>query len=139
MRRRGVDVSDLQTGNLEAGKAYFNGTGKCNTCHNPAGDLAGVSKRHEGLRLMERMLYPKGAKATATVVTRSTGETVTGTLKYQDEFTIALTEKSGRHRSFFSDLVKISIDDPAQAHVDLLAKYTDDDIHNLMAYLQTLK
>lgn len=136
--RRGVDVADLQTGNLAAGKAYFNGAGKCNACHNPTGDFADLAKRLQGLRLIQRMLYPRGAKATATVTTRA-GETATGTLEYRDEFSIAIAEKSGRHRSWFAENVKVSIDDPAQAHVDLLAKYTDDDIHNLMAYLQTLK
>ena len=136
--RRGVDVSDLQTGNLAAGKVYFNGTGKCYTCHSSTGDLGGIAKRFEGLKLMERLLYPKGAKATATV-TMPSGEIATGTVSYRDEFSIAITEKSGRHRSWFTDLVKVSISDPAQAHVDLLAKYSDDDIHNLMAYLQTLK
>jgi cytochrome c oxidase cbb3-type subunit 3 len=35
--------------------------------------------------------------------------------------------------------VKYKVDDPAAAHIDLLAKYTDDDIHNLMAYIQTLR
>jgi cytochrome c oxidase cbb3-type subunit 3 len=136
--RRGVDVADLQTGNVEAGKQYFTGAGKCNTCHNPTGDLAGVAKRYEGLKLIERLLYPKGAKATLTV-TLPSGETVTGTLAYRDEFNIALTEKSGRYRAWPADRVKAKIDDPAQAHADLLAKYSDDDIHNLMAYLQTLR
>jgi cytochrome c oxidase cbb3-type subunit 3 len=136
--RRGVDVADLQTGNVEAGKKYFSGTGKCDTCHNPAGDLAGVAKRLEGLRLIERLLYPKGSKATLTV-TLPSGETVTGTLAYKDEFNIALTEKSGRYRAWPAGTVKAKIDDPAQAHADLLAIYSDDDIHNLMAYLKTLR
>jgi cytochrome c oxidase cbb3-type subunit III len=136
--RRGVDVADLQTGNVEAGKQYFNGAGKCGACHSPTGDLAGVAKRFEGLKLIERLMYPRGAKATVTV-TLPTGETVTGTLAYHDEFNIALTEKSGRYRAWPADRVKAKIDDPAQAHADQLAKYSDDDIHNLMAYLQTLK
>jgi cytochrome c oxidase cbb3-type subunit III len=136
--RRGVDVADLQTGSVEAGKQYFNGNGKCTACHNPTGDLAGVAKRLEGLRLIERLLYPKGAKATVTV-TLPTGEIVTGTLAYRDEFNIALTEKSGRYRAWPAASVKAKINDPAQAHADLLAKYSDDDIHNLMAYLQTLR
>jgi cytochrome c oxidase cbb3-type subunit 3 len=136
--RRGVEVSDLQTGNVEAGQKYFTGTGKCNTCHNPAGDLASVAKRYEGLKLIERLLYPKGAKATLTV-TLPSGETVTGTLAYKDEFNLALTDKSGRYRAWPADSVKAKIDDPAQAHANLLAVYSDDDIHNLMAYLQTLR
>jgi len=35
--------------------------------------------------------------------------------------------------------VQYKIDSPADAHIEQFPKYTDDDIHNLMAYLQTLK
>ena len=135
--RRGVDASDLQTGNAEAGKRYFNGGGGCGGCHSPTGDLAGISQRHEGLSLERRMLYPEHAAATATV-TLSNGEIVKGTLIHRDEFTVALRDASGRYRSWFVDRVKCAVDDPAEAHVKLLSRYTDADIHNLMAYLQTL-
>jgi len=134
--RRGVDVADLQTGNADAGKAYF--SAKCASCHSPAGDLAGVATRLEGLKLEERMLYPKGAKAKVTV-TLASGERVTGELAYQDEFTIGLRDSARHYRSWPASKVKFSIDAPAEAHVELLARYTDDDIHNLMAYLQTLR
>ena len=137
-KRRGVEVADLQTGNAEAGKAYFNGAGKCGTCHSPTGDLAGVAKRLEGLRLEQRMLYPRGAKAKVTV-TLPGGESLTGELAYHDEFTIALRDSTRKYRSWSTGKVKFKIDDPAGAHADQLAKYTDDDIHNLMAYLQTLR
>ena len=80
-KRKGVDVSDLQTGNVEAGKAYFNGAGGCATCHSPTGDLAGIASRYEGLQLEERMLYPKDVKNKVTV-TLPSGETVSGTLEY---------------------------------------------------------
>src|ERR1700720_2665146 len=73
-RRRGVDVSDLQTGNVEAGKAYFNGPGGCATCHSPTGDLANIASRYEGLQLEERMLYPRDVKNKVTV-TLPSGET----------------------------------------------------------------
>src|SRR6202041_755769 len=77
--RRGVDVADLQTGDAEAGKKYFNGAGKCASCHSPTGDLFGVAKRFEGLKLEERFLYPKGAKARITI-TLPSGEKVMGEL-----------------------------------------------------------
>ncbi len=137
-KRRGVEVADLQTGNAEAGKAYFNGAGRCSTCHSPTGDLAGVAKRLEGLRLEERMLYPRGAKAKVTV-TLPSGESLTGELAYHDEFTIGLRDGTKKYHSWSTSKVKFKIDDPAAAHADQLAKYTDDDIHNLMAYLQTLR
>lgn len=136
--RRGVDVSDLQTGNLEAGKRYFNGEGKCSSCHSPSGDLAGIAKRFGGLKLEERLLYPRGAKS-KIAITLPSGETIAGQLAYQDEFNVAVRDSSGWYRSFPVSKVKFKVDAPAEAHADLLAKYTDDDIHNLMAYLQTLR
>jgi cytochrome c oxidase cbb3-type subunit III len=136
--RKGVDVADLQTGDVEAGKRYFNGAGGCSSCHSPGGDLAGVATRVQGLKLFQRLMYPKDAKAKMTV-TLPTGEKITGDRAYRDEFTVALRDASGTWRSWAASRVKVSVDDPAEAHVELLAKYTDDDIHNLMAYLQTLK
>ncbi len=136
--RRGVDAADLQTGNAESGKRYFNGAGTCSSCHSATGDLAGIATRFQGLQLEERMLYPKGAKAKITV-TLPGGQTLTGILAYQDEFTVALRDADGRYRSWFASDVRYSIDAPAEAHVELLGKYSDADIHNLMAYLQTLR
>jgi cytochrome c oxidase cbb3-type subunit 3 len=135
--RRGVDVADLQTGNAEAGKRYFNGEGKCSTCHSPTGDFAGLAKRLQGLRLEERMLYPRGAKSKVTV-TLPSGQTISGELAYRDEFTIGLRDSERHYHSWPTKLVKFVVDSPVDAHADLLAKYTDADIHNLMAYLQTL-
>jgi len=137
-RRRGVSVADLQTGNAEAGKRYFNGAGGCSSCHSPSGDLAGVGRRFQGLNLEQRLLYPRKASETITVVLPS-GETIKGKLAYKDEFTVGLEDASGWYRSWPVTAVKFTIDAPAEAHVDLLAKYTDDDIHNLIAYLETLR
>jgi cytochrome c oxidase cbb3-type subunit III len=137
-KRKGVDVSDLQTGNVEAGKAYFNGAGGCATCHSPTGDLAGIASRYEGLQLEERMLYPKDVK-NKVAVTLPSGETVAGTLEYLDEFTVGLKDATGTYRAWRVSDVKVKVDAPVEAHVALFPKYTDDDIHNLMAYIQTLR
>lgn len=136
--RRGVDPEDLQSGNVEAGKQYFNSAGKCSTCHSPTGDLQGIASRYAGLKLEERLLYPEGAKADATV-TLASGETISGKVAYHDEFTLGLRDSSGWYRSWPVEQVKYTIHAPAEAHVELLTKYTDDDVHNLMAYLQTLR
>ena len=136
--RRGVDVADLQTGNVGAGKQYFNGAGNCVSCHSPTGDLAGIASRYEGLELEERMLYPKNAKSKVTV-TLASGQKITGTLEYLDEFTIGLRDSSGMYRSWSTARVKYKVDSPVEAHVELFGKYTDADVHNLMAYLQTLR
>ena len=136
--RRGVDVSDLQTGNVESGKQYFNGAGGCAKCHSATGDLAGIARRYEGLQLEERMLYPRDAKSSVTV-TLASGQAITGTLDYRDEFTIALRDSNGTYKSWPVEDVKYTVNSPVNAHVELFSKYTDDDIHNLMAYLQTLR
>jgi mono/diheme cytochrome c family protein len=136
--RRGVAVEDLQTGNAEAGKQYFNGAGGCSRCHSPSGDLAGIASRFEGLNLERRMLYPEGAKSKVTV-TLPSGETITGQLAYLDEFTVAMRDAKNTYRSWSAKRVRYSVDAPVKAHVEQFPKYTDDDIHNLMAYLQTLR
>jgi cytochrome c oxidase cbb3-type subunit 3 len=144
--RRTVDVADLQTGNAQAGQQYFNGAGGCAKCHSPAGDLAGLASRLQGLQLFQRMLYPGGrgrggappATPTATVRLPS-GETVTGKVAYRDEFTIAITDAAGYYRSWPMGKVKVTIDNPLEAHIAQLGKYTNDDLHNVLAYLQTLK
>ena len=138
--RRGVELADLQTGNAEAGKKYF--AGACSKCHSPSGDFAGLAKRLEGLALLQRMLYPSGAAAAArakVTVTPASGPAITGSLAYRDEFTIALTDPSGAYRAFPVDRVKFTVDNPLDAHVEQLGKYTDDDMHNVLAYLHTLR
>lgn len=136
--RKGVDPSDLQTGNADAGKQYFNGAGGCSNCHSPTGDLAGIASRHQGLELEERMLYPKHAKPKVDV-TLASGETISGTLSYLDEFTVGLVDASGDYHSWRTSDVQYKVDPAVNAHVDLFSKYSDDDIHNLMAYIQTLR
>jgi cytochrome c oxidase cbb3-type subunit 3 len=136
--RKGVDAADLQTGNAEAGKRYFEGAGGCATCHSPTGDLAGIASHFRGLELEEQMLYPKHAKSKVTV-TLASGQTISGTLAYLDEFTVALTDPAGSYRSWRTGDVKFKVDAAVNAHIELFNKYTDDDIHNLMAYLQTLR
>jgi len=136
--RKGVDREDLQTGNVEAGKKYFEGTGGCAGCHAPSGDLAGIASRFKGLELEEQMLYPRHAKSKVTV-TLASGQEISGTLAYLDEFTVGLTNAEGVYQSWRTRDVRYKVDAPVEAHVDLFSKYTDDDVHNLMAYLQTLK
>jgi cytochrome c oxidase cbb3-type subunit 3 len=64
---------------------------------------------------------------------------VEGTLAYLDEFTVGLRDHQGAYKSWAIENVKYKVDSPVEAHVEQFPKYTDDDIHNLMAYLQTLK
>jgi cytochrome c oxidase cbb3-type subunit 3 len=144
--RRTVDVADLQTGNAQLGQQYFNGAGGCAKCHSPTGDLAGLATRLQGLQLFQRMLYPGGRgrggappPTPVATVKLPSGETVIGKVAYRDEFNIALTDASGYYRSWPMSKVKVTIENPLDAHIAQLAKYNNDDLHNVLAYLQTLK
>ena len=144
--RRSVDVEDLQTGNAEEGRRYFTGAGGCATCHAVTGTFATVGARYKGLALLQRMLYPGSGRDAGpapapprVTVTTSAGEIVGGALAYRDEFTISLTDSQGWTRSWPVNAVKTDIAEPLRAHVEQLAKYTDRDMHNVFAYLQTLK
>ena len=143
--RRTVDAADLATGSVEAGRRYFESA--CSRCHSATGDLAGVATRYQGLALMQRMLYPgsggRGAgpapKPPTVRVTLRSGQVVSGALAFRDEFTISLTDERGWRRSWPTNQVTFTVDDRLQAHVDQLAKYTDADMHDVLAYVQTLR
>lgn len=141
--RRAVDESDLQTGDAKAGQTFFNGAGGCARCHSPSGDLADVATRLKGLELLQKMLYPSGrggarppAKATVTL---PSGQTISGRLAYRDEFIVSIKDADGWQHSWRTSDVKVAIDDPLDAHAALLPKYTDTDMHNVLAYLQSLR
>lgn len=139
-------VLNIVTGNAKAGEAYFNGAGKCSTCHSVTGDLKGVGAKYDPVALQGRFLMPaggRGGRRTPPVevsVTTPLG-TVKGTLERIDDFTVSLTDANGDHRTFTrrGDIPKVVLTDPVQAHYDMLPRYTDTDIHNLTAYLVTLK
>ena len=85
----------------------------------------------------EQAAEPTKAIPTATV-TLPSGQILTGTLAYRDEFTIGLIDPSGWYRSWPSSRVKFTVLNPLEAHIEQLGKYTDEDMHNVLAYLQTL-
>jgi cytochrome c oxidase cbb3-type subunit 3 len=133
-------VEKLLTGNLEKGKAFFEGAGGCKNCHSPDGDLAGVAKKYSSIELEARMLYPDFKPPTATI-TLPSGEKISGVVSHIDDFVVSIRvgDKSGWNRSFSRDAVKVELNDPATAHRELLPKLTQDDMHNLYAYINSLK
>ena len=139
--RRSVEVADVLTGDAQAGRRYFESA--CTSCHSASGDLAGIAARIEGLALLRRMLYPGGqaggGRRPTVTVTTGAGETIAGQVAYRDEFTLAIVDGGGRYRSWPTERVRFSIDDPLEAHVAELARYTDAAMHDVLAYLHTLR
>jgi cytochrome c oxidase cbb3-type subunit 3 len=143
-------VLNVLTGDAVAGAAYFNGEGKCNQCHSPTGDLAGIAKRFDPPNLQQRFVFPRaggrggrGAPASKPVtvtVTPPTGATVSGVLIQIDDFNVSLRDSAGAYHNWKrTPELKVEKHDPYQAHVDLLDRYTDKNIHDVVAYLETLK
>jgi len=142
---------DVVTGDAKKGQAYFSGAGKCSTCHSATGDLAGIGKKYEPFALQSRWLQPRSPRgatpsdsprsAIKVTVTLPSGESVSGKLDHIDDFNVSLQDSAGEYHSFARDGVtpKVEVQDPLKAHRDLLAQYTDTDIHNVTAYLVTLK
>ena len=145
INRNAYPILNVLTGDAKAGQEFFNGAGRCNRCHSPTGDLAGVGGRFRPEQLQTRFLYPRGGRGsappkptTATVTPRS-GPAVSGTLEFIDDFTVGLRDAEGYYRSFSRDAVKVDIQDPLAAHAQLLKQYTDKNMHDVLAYLVTLK
>jgi len=154
--RGGYKILDILVGDAKAGEAYFNGAGKCHTCHSPTGDLKGIGAKYDPVTLQGRIVMPRGrggfggrgrgmgepSRSLPTVtVTLPSGESFSGLLLRITDFDVTLRDSAGVLRSFTRDgeTPKVEVKDPLQAHVDLLAKWKDSDIHNLTAYLVTLK
>jgi cytochrome c oxidase cbb3-type subunit 3 len=131
-------VEKLLTGNADAGKVFFNGPGSCNSCHSPTGDLAKVASKYSPIELEAHMLYPDG-RHTTVALTLSSGERIKGPLAHADDFVVSLHDASGWYRSFSRDQVKVELQDSLVAHRELLGKLTQADIHNLFAYMESLK
>jgi hypothetical protein len=144
-------VLNVLTGDAAAGAAYFNGAGKCSGCHSPTGDLAGIAKRLDPPTLQQQFVFPqarggrgRGAASTAkpvtVTVTSSSGVAVTGVLIALDDFNVSLRDSSGDYKSWKrTPGLRIEKHDPYQAHIELLDQYTDKNIHDVVAYLETLK
>ena len=131
-------LEKLLVGSAQAGKAYFNGPGRCAECHSPTGDLAHIASKYKPIDLQTRIAFPSGTEPTLTV-TDSSGKAITGEQTHSDEFIISLRDRDGWVHSWKRDTVKVEIRDPLASHVTLLTTYTDKNIHDLFAYLETLK
>lgn len=139
----------ILVGDPKAGEAYFGA--HCAACHSVTGDLKGIATRIGDPRtLQQRWLMPRvyGGRGAATsprgvtvTVTRSNGQVIEGTLGRFDDFIVVVTDANGEEHMIdrVSEKPKVEVHDPMQPHRDLLATYTDKDIHDLTAWLVTIK
>jgi cytochrome c oxidase cbb3-type subunit 3 len=147
-----VRPESIVTGDATAGEAYFRAT--CASCHSPARDLKGIASRFADPRALQQWwLIPGGggrgrgadpgasAVSPTATVTLPSGQKYEGRLVRIDEFLVSVVEADGTTRSFGrnGETPKVEVRDPLQPHKALLRTYTDKDIHDVTAYLVTLK
>ena len=126
------------SGDPQRGAAFFNSN--CASCHSPTGDLAQIGKKFPQAAMMQsRFLWPSSFAPKKATITTSDGRTVSGTIRQMDDFTVSLSDATGEYHSWPRDQVKVQIEDKLAGHRALLPKYSDADIHDLTAYLVTLK
>ena len=138
----------ILVGDAKAGQAYF--ALKCASCHSVTGDLMGIGARYPEVQTLQQtwlmpLVYggrgPAVANKVTVTVTLADGKTFQGKMGRIDDFIVTLTEADGTARSFRrdGDKPKVDVHDPMKPHRDLLPGYSDRDIHNLTAYLETVK
>jgi cytochrome c oxidase cbb3-type subunit III len=139
---------NILVGDAKAGQAYF--ASKCSSCHSPDSDLKGIGEKvGSPLALQNHWITGGGRggrgnddrKPVMVTVTPASGAKVEGRLDRIDDFIVVLTTADGMQRSFtrIGDVPKVEIRDPLEGHRNLLTVYTDKDIHDVTAYLVTLK
>ena len=145
-----VAVLNVVVGDATAGSTYFNE--RCGTCHSATGDLKGIGSRFEdGTALQNYWISAGGALARSArggrgrpmpvTVTFATGQKVEGTLVRLDDFYVVVELADGTQRNFrrAGDHPVVDVRDPLELHIKMLPTYTDTAIHNVTAYLVTLK
>jgi len=157
-------VGDILVGDAKAGEAYFQGEGGCAACHNATNrNLAGIATRITApVDLQQRMLFPGGGgrgrggrgrgapppsgpapvdrNAVTVTIASASGPSISGVLVEESDFYVTIRESDGTVRSVRrtpGTTVKKTV--PLQAHIDLLDRITDKQIHDVVAYLETQK
>jgi cytochrome c oxidase cbb3-type subunit 3 len=152
-------VLNILVGDAAAGEKYF--AAKCITCHSASGDLQGIAARVPDPKTLQNLWVSGGAaggrggrgrgaqpapgapnpRAIIATVTLPSGEKAEGRLVRLDDFYVAIAQEDGTIRSFTrrGGLPKVDLKDPAEGHRKLLAELTDKDMHNVTAYLASLK
>ncbi len=152
--RSGYKILDILVGDSRAGETFFAGAGRCASCHSVGRDLQGIGSKYDPAVLQGRIVMPRGRPASANAgpprppymeptavqatVTASGGDSFTGAVVRLTDFDVVLfNQTTGETRSWLRNgaTPSVVVADPLQAHVDMLTKWTDEDLHNVTAYL----
>jgi len=142
---------NILVGDAAAGQTYFDA--KCGSCHSVTGDLQGIASRVTDAVQLQNLWVagqrqepgdpnrPISEGDVIVVVTPVSGPSIEGRLERIDDFTVSLLQRDGVRRTIrrAGNVPKVEIRDPLAMHKRMLQTYTDRDIHDITAYLVTLK
>lgn len=144
--RAKLNPSAILVGDAAAGRAYFEGEGRCATCHSTTADLKGVGTRYDAMQLQGRIINPRFGQGPTNrparvKVTGPRGGVVEGALVQINDFFVTLIDAKGVRRTIArdNDRPKVEVQDPAEAHRAMMLTWTDRNMHNVTAYLASLK
>jgi hypothetical protein len=147
----------IVVGDPALGRTFFNGpTGRCSSCHSvvdgqpsAAANLAHIASKYPEPKTLQNMMLlnrdsgwsPRTSKDVSATITYQDGRTLTGYLSSVSDFKVVIHDDSGTETvvARADGEPRVALTDRLQHHLDLLPKYSDNDIHNLTAYLVTLK
>jgi cytochrome c oxidase cbb3-type subunit 3 len=131
-------LRDQVTGDAKEGKGFF--STHCAGCHSATGDMAQIGAKYPQPSVMlSRLAWPVSSGPVQATVTTAGGAKITGTLLKLDDFDVSLRTPGGEFRSWPRNQVQVETPDKLTGHRALLPQYTDADLHNLTAYLVTLR
>jgi cytochrome c oxidase cbb3-type subunit III len=143
---------NLLVGNARVGERYFKI--ECASCHSATGDLAGIGTRLTSIEQLQNSWVagrhmgppnPAAQNRSATVTVKfADGTAVAGQLQRVDDFVVSLTTDDGAYRSFTRRsgeprVAAVEVNDPLAGHRALWTKLSDRDMHDVTAYLASLK
>jgi len=152
-------ILDIVVGDPKAGEAFFAGAGKCSACHSTTGDLKGIGALYDPTTLQGRVVMPRGGRrgrpggspdlppflestAVKATVKTAAGEIFSGPLILVTDFDVMIYDPASQQpRTWLrtDGVPTVTLTDPLQAHVDMLRQWKDKDIHNMTAFLASLK
>ncbi len=140
-------------GNAADGQKYFEA--KCGSCHSVTGDLQGIGAKFSDAKALQNSWMTGGdrrgrfrssaspvtARTPMVTITFPSGEKVEGQLVRIDDFLVTAGLADGTERTIRREgaIPKVEVRDPMKIHRDLWAIYTDKDMHDVTAYLATIK
>lgn len=135
--RGGYKALNILVGSAPKGKAYVER--HCMSCHT-ADTFAHIASKFRSPEQLQRNWIWPARDAGLTAEVRTPNGTISGRVTQISDFRITLVDKSGQTHTIDRDPgIEVKIHDQLAAHEQIVMTLGNDDMHNVTAYLETLK